>query len=299
MRCQARFAGRWAVLAALVVLAASSGALAQEPRPSAKGAEPSAHEGTSEGELAKAVQNPVANLISVPFQNNIDFGIGPFYRVRNTLNIQPVVPVSLSERWNLINRVILPLIYQPDVTQVRGGTFGLGDTSVTFFLSPAKPGALIWGVGPALLLPTATSDVLGTGKWSVGPSVVLAVQPAPWTLGVLAQNVWSFAGEGDRAAVNQFLLQYFINYNLPNAWYLTSAPILTANWKAPSENRWVIPFGAGIGKVLKLGSQPVNGSVSAYYNVVSPDNPSGPDWQLRFQLALLFPEGHGGKAQAP
>lgn len=287
--------GRWGVLAALGVLAASSGALARETQ---KTQETEA-ESAEESELAKAVQNPVANLISVPFQDNIDFGIGPFYRVRNTLNIQPVVPVPLGERWNLINRVILPIIYEPHLAETRGGVFGLGDTSATFFLSPAKPGALMWGVGPVLLLPTGTSGMRGTGKWSAGPSVVLVTQPSRWTLGVLAQNVWSFAGDAERVEVNQLLLQYFINYNLPNAWYLTSAPILTANWKAPSENRWVVPFGGGIGKVFQLGRQPMNGSISAYYNVVSPDNPSGPDWQLRFQLALLFPKGHGGTAPAP
>ncbi|WP_211193783.1 neuromedin U [Pyxidicoccus fallax] len=242
----------------------------------------------AEQDLAKAVQNPVANLISVPLQDNVDFGIGPFNRVRNTLNIQPVVPLPLTLDWNLITRVILPIAYQPDVAADSGGTFGLGDTSATFFVAPAKPGALIWGVGPALLLPTATDDVLGTGKWSIGPSAVVLVQPEPWSVGVLANNVWSVFGSEDRASVNQLLLQYFITYNLPGGWYVTSAPILTANWEA-DEDKWVVPFGAGAGKVFKVGGQSLNGSVSAYYNVVRPDG--GADWQLRLQLAFLFPKG--------
>ncbi|MFP2898250.1 neuromedin U [Corallococcus sp. 4LFB] len=257
---------------------------------------PASGAGASEQDLAKATQNPVADLISVPFQDNLDLGIGPFDRARNTLNIQPVIPVKLTSRWSLINRVILPLTWQPDVTADSGGTFGLGDTSATFFLSPREPGALIWGVGPALLLPTATADVLGTGKWSVGPSAVLLLQPDPWTFGVLANNVWSVFGDGDRPAVNQLLLQYFINYNLPKGWYLTSAPILTANWEA-DRDRWVIPFGAGVGKVFKLGRQPLNGSVSAYWNAVRPD--AAPDWQLRAQLSFLFPQNKPKQAPPP
>ncbi|MBN8465701.1 neuromedin U [Corallococcus exiguus] len=256
---------------------------------------PASGAGASEQDLVKATQNPVANLISVPFQDNLDLGIGPFHRARNTLNIQPVIPVPLTERWLLVNRLILPLVWQPNAAADTGGTFGLGDTSATFFISPRKPGALIWGVGPALLLPTATADVLGTGKWSVGPSIVALLQPDPWTFGVLANNVWSAFGSGDRPAVNQLLLQYFINYNLPKGWYLTSAPILTANWKADSD-AWVVPFGGGVGKVFKLGRQPLNGSVSAFWNAVRPD--AAPDWQLRAQLSFLFPEGKPGQ-QAP
>ncbi len=273
----------------LGVLAWAPASLAQAREAPAADEHPAGESGAGEEQdLAKAVQNPVANLISVPLQDNLDFGIGPSNRTRNTLNIQPVVPVPLTLDWNLITRVILPVVYQPDVAADSGGTFGLGDTSVTFFVAPSKPGKLIWGVGPALLLPTATDDVLGTGKWSVGPSVVMLVQPEPWSLGFLANNVWSVFGSGDRASVNQLLLQYFITCNLPGGWYVTSAPILTANWEA-DEDSWVIPFGAGAGKVFKVGGQSLNGSASAYYNAVRPEG--GADWQLRLQLAFLFPEG--------
>src|SRR5689334_1372910 len=146
--------------------------------------------GTSTEDLQKATQNPVASLISVPFQNNTDFNIGPFARDRNTLNIQPVIPTKLTDNWNLIPRIITPLVYQPDISQPHLGTFGLGDIQPTFFFAPSKPSKLIWGVGPALLLPTATDDNLGSGKWCIGPSVVALVQPGKWTLGALGSNLW-------------------------------------------------------------------------------------------------------------
>jgi hypothetical protein len=239
-------------------------------------------------ELAKATQNPVADLISVPLQNNLDYEIGPFDRARNTLNIQPVLPLKVTDNWNVVARIITPIIYQPDTTQATDGTSGLGDINPTFFVAPSHPGAVIWGVGPTFLLPTATQQALGTGKWSVGPAAVVLVQPKPWTIGALANNVWSFAGEDDRSDVNQFLLQYFVNLNLPGAWYLTSSPILTANWEAASGDEWIVPFGAGVGKIFLLGKQALNGQVSAYWNAVTPDTDS-PSWQLRIQLAFLFP----------
>jgi hypothetical protein len=161
----------------------------------------------------------VASLISFPLQNNTNFDIGPLDRTENVLNIQPVIPIQVSEKWNLITRIIVPLVFEPDVTERNLGVMGLGDTNPTFFLSPAKPGKLIWGIGPAFLIPTATNNVLGQGKWSGGPSVVLLVQPEHWTIGALISNVWNFAGESDKPAVNQMLLQYFINYNLQKGWY--------------------------------------------------------------------------------
>lgn len=237
--------------------------------------------------LAKEAQNPLANMISLPFQNNTSFGIGPHNRAQNALNIQPVIPVGLTEDWNLINRTIVPLIYQPFVARDDGGKFGLGDINHTVWLAPAKAATLLWGVGPIISFPTATDDILGSGKWSAGPSVVALTMPGQWVIGALANNIWSFAGESDRANVNAFLLQYFVNYNLPDGWYLSSAPIVTANWKAESGDRWTVPFGGGGGKVFKIGIQPVNCSAQAFYNVEKPDG--GPDWTLRLQIALLFP----------
>ena len=248
-------------------------------------------EDKDEGDLAKAVQNPVADLISVPFQNNTSYNIGPNERAANTLNIQPVIPVHLSDKVLLISRIILPITYQPDLTSTGGGSSGFGDTNPTFFFSPAKPGKLIWGAGPAFILPTATQRSVGTGKWSIGPAAVALIQPDPWTIGVLASQVWSFAGPSDRSKVSLLTIQYFVNYNLAHAWYLTSSPILTFNWEATSSEEWLVPFGGGVGKIFKLGKLPLNGSLQGYYNVRSDESSTLARWQARVQLAFLFPAG--------
>jgi hypothetical protein len=239
-------------------------------------------------DLARAAQNPVADMISLPLQNNINYGVGPGDDIQNVLNIQPVVPINFSANWNVITRIIAPVIYQPELAPGTGSEFGLGDINATLFLSPAKPGALIWGLGPVLSFPTATDEVLGTEKWSAGPSAVALTMNGPWVFGALANNLWSFAGEDDRRSVNQFLFQYFINYNLPQGWYLASGPIITADWEADSGNRWTIPFGGGVGKIFRIGKMPLNAQVQAFYNVEKPDN--GPDWSLRLQLQFLFPK---------
>jgi hypothetical protein len=174
-------------------------------------------------------------LVSVPLANVTDFNIGLFGRDRNTvLQAQPVIPISLGQNWNLITRTIGALVYQPTVSQPSQGTFGLNDINPSFFLSPANPGKLIWGAGPTFLLPTASDDVLGTGKFSIGPAIVALVQPGKWTLGVLVNNLWSVAGPSGRPDVNSMTLQYFVNYNLKKGYYITLQPIITANWNAPS-----------------------------------------------------------------
>jgi hypothetical protein len=216
----------------------------------------------------------------------------------------------MTEDWNLIIRWITPIIYQPapgtanlelygiventpayfaaqDV-QNAAGVSGFGDMVPTFFFSPSKPHKLIWGVGPAFTLPTATSKVLGQGKLSIGPSVVALTQPGHWTIGALINNVWSVAGSGSRTDVNQMMLQYFINYNLKKGWYLTMSPIVNANWKASPGNVWTVPVGGGAGRVMKLGFQPVNISASFYGNAVHPI--AGSSWNMRLQIAFLFPK---------
>ena len=188
----------------------------------------------------------------------------------------------------MITRTIFPVITQPDFFSESGSTTGLGDVNFTAFLSPSKPGKFIWGVGPAIVLPTATDETLGSGKWSAGPSVVGLTIQGPWVAGILMNNVWSFAGDSDRADVNFFLAQYFVNYNMDHGWYLVSAPIITSNWEASSGNQWIVPFGAGIGKIFRIGKQPMNFNTQAFYNAVKPD--FGPDWQWRFQLQFMFPK---------
>jgi hypothetical protein len=242
--------------------------------------------------LRKAAQNPVASLISVPVQNNNNFGIQPGDRTQDVLNIQPVIPMKLSENWNLIARIITPIIYQP-LPPVVGqpteqGAFGFGDINPTFFFSPSKPHKIIWGLGPAFVLPTATNPFLGQGKWSMGPGLVVLTQPGKWTLGFLTNNVWSVGGQSDRVNVDQFLFQYFINYNLQKGWYLTWQPTLTANWQVDSPNRWLVPVGGGVGRIMRLGFQPVNLTLQFYGNAVHP--PGASPWGMRMQIAFLFPK---------
>jgi hypothetical protein len=236
--------------------------------------------------LRKAAQNPVASLISVPIQENWNFGIQPGDRVQNVLNIQPVIPIGVAKDWNLIIRWITPVIYQPVGTET--GYYGLGDMQPAFFFSP-KRSKVIWGIGPQLLLPTATkTGILGQGKFGMGPTAVVLIQPGKWTLGALVNNVWSVAGHSDLPDVNQVLLQYFINYNLIQGWFLTWQPTLTANWETSNGGRWVVPMGGGIGRIMKLGPQPVNVGLQFYGNAVHP--PNGSPWTMRLSIALLYPK---------
>jgi hypothetical protein len=248
--------------------------------------EPEKSAQSDETDLAKKVQNPVANLISVPFQSNFNFGVGPDDGVQYVGNLQPVVPVKLGEAWNVINRPVIPLVYQPRSSDTQGSEWGLGDIQYQAYLSPAKPGKLIWGVGPVLGFPSATDDILGTEKWTAGPAFVALTIQGPWVLGANVLNQWSFAGDSDREHVNQFFLQPFVNFNLPRGWYLTASPAITANWKADSGEKWTVPVGGGVGKLLKLGNQPINLQVQAFG---FPEKPKGgPEWALRFQFQLLF-----------
>ncbi len=261
----------------------------EQAKPAASDQKPAAPESEESrtAALAKAAQNPVANLISFPLQNNTAFGIGPYERAQNVLNIQPVIPFHISENWNLITRTILPVVWQPNDLPTQGW-FGFGDLNPSLFLSPAKPGKLIWGVGPAFVLPTATAAQLGQGKFSLGPSVVALTTPGHWVIGALVNNVWSVAGPHERAVVNQMLLQYFVNYNMKKGWYLTTSPIITADWRAPSGNQAVVPFGGGVGRIMKLGFQPVNITGQFYGNAVHPTGES--PWGMRLQIQFLFPQ---------
>src|SRR5262245_21836040 len=241
----------------------------------------------SESELAKKTQNPVADLISVPFQNNFNFGAGSKDQMVYVLNVQPVIPIHLTENWNLITRIITPIINQPSLFPHVDNASGLGDINPTLFLSPAKPGKLIWGVGTTMTFPTASNNLLGNGKWSMGPSAVGLFMSGPWVVGALANQQWSFAGWGNKD-FHQFLIQPFLNYNLPHGWYLSSAPIITADFDAKSDDRWTVPVGGGVGKLQRIGKLPVNFQLQAFANVESPR--FGPDWQLRFQVQFLFPK---------
>ena len=233
-------------------------------------------------------------MYSLPLKFSFDYG-APNGEA-SFLNIQPVIPVTVGD-WNLINRIIVPLIDTPG--QVAGtpeipnpqpgdGATGLGDINYSLFVSPAKPEKFIWGVGPSVMFPSASNDQLGSGKWSAGPTGVILVQPKWGTYGGLVRQLWSFAGDDDRPSVNQMLIEPFINYNLDGGWYLISDMILTANWNASSSQRWTVPLGGGVGKLLKIGNQAINVRTEAYCNVVTPD--SAPDWQWGFTIQFLFPK---------
>lgn len=273
----------------------AAAASADTPSPSATPApdKTAAHDGGSTEDLAKATQNPVAALISVPFQSNTYFGLGERKATAELLKIQPVIPQNIGE-WNLIHRTILPIAYLPyagitpsSVPAPSGGDFGLGDITYTCFVSPAEPGKLIWGFGPAITVPTASHATLGAGKWSAGPSAVFLTSKGPVVAGMLLQQQWSFAGQSNRADISSGLVQPFFNYNFPKGWYFTSSPICTVDWNGDRGQKWTVPVGGGLGRVFAIGRQPVNVSAQLYYNAIRPVN--SPSWDLRLSFSLLFP----------
>ncbi len=251
--------------------------------PAEKPAEPehAEEEGT---ELAKKLVNPVSDLISVPFQFNWDEGIGPKDAGRLLLNIQPVVPMSISDDWNLIIRTIVPVIYQESPAEGVDDEFGLGDSLQSFFFSPKK-GGLIWGVGPAFYWPTATDGDLGTRQWGLGPTAVVLRQSQGWTIGCLANHVWSYAGESDGPDLNQTFIQPFVAYTWPTATTLSLNTESTYFW---DQGDWSVPLNLVAGQVVKLGHQPVQFQLGGRW--YADTTPGGPEWGLRFSIVFLFPK---------
>jgi hypothetical protein len=243
----------------------------------------------SEEELAKIAQNPVGNLISVPFQENANLNVGPQDHLQNVLNIQPVIPIDLNSDWNIITRTIVPLVSQPNFAPGEPHNSGIGDVQISAFLSPANPGNWIWGAGAILQLPTHTNTALGNNNTGYGPTfVVLHLEHgSPWVYGVLANDVFS-ATTGTSAAYNNGLVQPFLNYNFKNGAYLTSSPVITVNWEAKGSQQWTVPMGGGVGKIFHFGKLPVNTQIGAYYNVAKPDFAG--NWQVRAQAQFMFPK---------
>jgi hypothetical protein len=252
---------------------------------SATGGDSATDEKTKEAELAKKLQNPVANLISVPIQNNWDFGIGPANAMRYTANIQPVIPFSISTDWNLITRTIMPVIYAE--SPVKGGSdhFGLGDITQSFFLSPKEQvGGWILGAGPALLWPTETDSALGSGKWGAGPTVVALRQEHGFTYGLLANQIWSYAGWGNQN-VNATFLQPFVSFTTKTYTTFGVNTESTYNWTA---GQWTVPLNVSVQQMLKIGKQPIAFQLGYRYYAERPAG--GPDWGLRFAVTFLFPK---------
>jgi hypothetical protein len=259
---------------------------AQDASPEPPDATAPADGGDSHEDLAKKLQNPVADLISVPFQSNFDFGFAND-GWRATLNVQPVIPIQLTEDWNLITRTILPVIYQGDIVDDGGPSqFGLGDTTQSLFLSPKKRafGKLIWGLGPVFLWPTGTNDSLGTEKWGAGPTGVALAQEGPWTIGLLANHIWSYAGDDGRADVNATFLQPFLTHTWKSGFSLGVNTESSYDWEG---EQWTVPVNVFASQLVKLGKLPVDLQAGGRYYAEAPDG--GPDWGLRFAIVLLLP----------
>lgn len=237
-------------------------------------------------DLAKQLSNPVASLISVPFQLNYDTGLGTTDAYRYTLNIQPVIPFDLNADWNLISRTILPLTYQDSTVPGGKNISGVGDIVQSFFFSPKAPtaGGWIWGAGPVLLLPTGR-DAFSAKQWGLGPTVVALKQSGPWTYGGLANHIWGFDHPADRQKVNSTFLQPFVSYTTPDAWTIGVNSESTYDWTA---KEWTVPVTLAVSKLVHLGKQPVSLQVG-YKNYL--DKPAGgPDWGLKFAVTFLFPK---------
>ena len=241
-----------------------------------------------EAGLAQELTNPMADLMTIPVQMNYDQDIGLLddgWKLQT--NIQPVIPFGLNEDWNLISRTILPVTYQEDIFPGAGSQFGLGDLSLSLFASPRKPtsGGVIWGVGPVFLIPTATDSLLGAKKWGAGPTAVALTMRGPWTIGALANHVWSFAGDSDRPDINNTFAQPFVAYTWPSAWTVSVQSESTYNWKT---EKWSIPINAAVSKLVRLGVLPVSLQAGVGYWAESPE--TGPEgFRFRLQANIVLP----------
>jgi hypothetical protein len=241
--------------------------------------------------LVKDAKNPFADLVNLQLFYDANLGVGPANNTQQVVTLQPLVPVHLTSDWIVITRTILPLIEQPGTAPGEGSVHGLGDTQFAALLSPARVGSLNWGLGPVFQLPTASNQALGQGKWGAGPAAGFQWTGTQWTLGLVALNIWSFAGSSNRPEVNQMQLQPSVNYTFkdnPNR-YLSFGPTITADWTASASQRWTVPVSLGIGQLLKFGQRSVNLQTTAYYNVVAPSGDS--QWTLELLVQFLFPEG--------
>jgi hypothetical protein len=244
--------------------------------------------GSAEAEmlaLAKASQNPVADMNTVPIQFNWFTGGGLGNQTLSQTLIQPVLPLPLNKDFNIVSRTVVPVMSVPTAT--GESLKGIADIQEQIFLSPSHSKGLIWGFGPILSLPTATVSALATGQFAAGPNAVLLAMPGKFVVGAVINQMWRIGGSSTTTPINQFYSQPFINYNFKLGWSVSFAPAITANWSAPSGQQWTVPLGAGVSKITLVGKQPFNLSLQYYHNVVRPDN-AGAD-QVRILVALLFP----------
>ena len=242
----------------------------------------------SDADLAKTLSNPVASLISVPLQYNYDHEIGAGNGRKSYLNVQPVIPISIGNDWNLISRTILPIVDQSDVAGQSGHQSGVGDILQSAFFSPKQPtaGGLIWGAGPVLLLPTASDPLLGAEKWGLGPTGVVLTQRGPWTIGALANHVWSVGGDSNRRDISSTYVQPFLTYTTPGATTFGLNTESTYDWKSA---QWSVPINATVAQLMKFGDQRVQLGAGVRYWAKNPDG-GAEGWGLRATLTFLFPK---------
>ena len=244
---------------------------------------------SGDAELAQELSNPLADLMTIPIQMNYDRDIGPRddgWKLQT--NIQPVIPFNLNADWNLISRTIVPVIYQDDIFPGAGSQFGLGDINLSLFFSPRKAtsGGVIWGVGPVLLLPTATDALLGAKKWGAGPAAVALTMRGPWTMGLLANHLWSYAGDSDRQDISSTFAQPFVAYTWPSAWTVSVQSESTYNWKT---EKWSVPVNAAVSKLVRWGRLPVSLQAGVGYWAESPE--TGPEgFRFRLQANFVLPK---------
>jgi hypothetical protein len=263
-----------------VLLARTAGAQPPEPAPTP----------LTESELAGEVENPISKLNSMPIEYQSDFGIGPLNVVRDTFSIKPTFVHAVPPGLSIVSRTNVSVVSQPDVAQRMQRTSGLGDMVESLLLVPTPAAGVIWGLGPTVSLPTASSPELGSGKLGVGPIAAVVTQPEPLMLGVLAAQTWSIAGASDRRDFSRLAVMVIGVYELAGGWYLRTSPVVIGDWNAGSlRDAWTVPVGGGAGKVLYIGNVPIDVFLSAYWNAIRPANAGVPTGTAQVQLAILLP----------
>ncbi|MFL5815036.1 MAG: hypothetical protein ACJ763_15780 [Bdellovibrionia bacterium] len=249
-------------------------------------------------ELARKAQNPLSDLTSALLENNFGFGFGLSNGLQYNANLEEIYPVRLVDQLGLVQRFIVPFIAQPETVPGQGSNGGLGDIQYQAYFTSVNQTGFIFGLGPIVSIPSAYPHELGSGKWSAGPTASAVAVVGDWVAGVQVNQLWSISSYNDRPSVSQMQLQPFINLNLQSqflgAWYLTSSPLMTANWKAGIHDRWTVPLGGGVGKVFRISKQAVKTELQAFDALISPNQ--GPDWSIRLQFQFLFPSQKENKS---